>query len=64
MLVLLGRTDLIVHETNHGVHTPCAELARLPAELREKMRPIHYPDDFDRAASVIAPLEQGVRVSV
>lgn len=64
LIAWLGRADLVVHETNHGVHTPYAELARLPAELRAKMRLIHYPDDFDRAASVIAPLEQGVRVSV
>lgn len=64
LIAWLGRADLIVHETNHGVHTPYAELARLPAELRDKMRLIHYPDDFDRAASVIAPLEQGLRVSV
>ncbi|MBK8996177.1 MAG: ribonuclease Z [Myxococcales bacterium] len=64
LIAWLGCADLIVHETNHGVHTPYAELARLPPELRAKMRLIHYPDDFDRAASVIVPLEQGVRVSV
>lgn len=60
----LARADLVVHETNYGVHTPYAELARLPAALRAKLRLIHYPDDFDRAASVISPLEQGVRVQV
>lgn len=60
----LARADLVVHETNYGVHTPYAELARLPAALRAKMRLIHYPDDFERAASVISPLEQGVRVQV
>ena len=52
-------SDLVVHETNLGVHTPYEELAALPAELRAKMRLIHYPDAFDRDASVIEPLEQG-----
>ncbi len=64
LIAWLGRADLVIHETNHGAHTPYAALAGLPAELRAKMRLIHYPDDFDRGASVIAALEQGVRVVV
>ncbi len=60
----LGHSDLIVHETNLGIHTPYEELARLPAELRSRMRLTHFPDDFDGDASVIAVLEQGVRVVV
>ncbi len=55
----LAATDLFLHETNHGVHTPYEKLAALPAATRAKMRLIHYPDDFDLAASVIEPLEQG-----
>jgi ribonuclease BN (tRNA processing enzyme) len=55
----LGEADLVVHETNYGIHTPYEKLAALPAELRQKMRLIHYPDDFDLAASVIEPLTQG-----
>ena len=55
----LDAADLIVHETNYGVHTPYASLAALPAETRAKMRLIHYPDDFDLASSVIEPLEEG-----
>jgi ribonuclease BN (tRNA processing enzyme) len=59
----MSAADLIVHEAtvegHPGVHTPYKKLAALPAALREKMRLIHYPDDFDQAASVIEPLLQG-----
>jgi ribonuclease BN (tRNA processing enzyme) len=56
----LAPCDLIVHETTHSDnHTPYEALAALPAVLRGKMRLIHYPDDFDLAASVIEPIEQG-----
>lgn len=55
----LSTADLIVHETNVGIHTPYERLASLPADLRQKMRLTHYPDDFDTAESVIEPLEQG-----
>ena len=54
----LAEADLVVHETNHGVHTPYASLAALPANLRSRMRLIHYPDDFDASGSAIAVLEQ------
>ena len=55
----LSAGDLIVHETNLGVHTPYEKLAALPEALRARMRLIHYTDFFDRTASVIEPLEQG-----
>jgi len=55
----LAEADLIVHETGHGPHTPYEKLAELPARLRAKMRLIHYPDDFDAAASLIEPLVPG-----
>jgi ribonuclease BN (tRNA processing enzyme) len=55
----LAEADLVVHETNYGVHTPYEKLAALPPELRAKMKLIHYPDDFDLAASNIEPLQQG-----
>lgn len=55
----LAEADLVVHETNYGIHTPYQALAALPPELRAKMRLIHYPDDFDRDASTIEPLDQG-----
>lgn len=42
----LSAADLMIHETNFGVHTPYEKLAALPAQLRSKMRLIHYPDGF------------------
>ena len=59
LIAWLAESDLIVHETNLGVHTPYASLAALPAELRARMRLHHYPDNFDLAASAIEPLRQG-----
>ncbi|MBV9124774.1 MAG: ribonuclease Z [Planctomycetes bacterium] len=55
----LSQADLIVHETNLGIHTPYEKLASLPEALRAKMRLIHYPDEFDSQASIIEPLRQG-----
>lgn len=56
----LSPADLIVHETNHGpAHTPIAALEALPAELRDKMRLIHYPDELDLAARRIEPAREG-----
>jgi len=60
----LSEADLIIHETNFGVHTPYEKLASLPEELRGRMRLIHYPDSFDIEASNIACLRQGQRVDV
>jgi ribonuclease BN (tRNA processing enzyme) len=60
LLAWLGEADLIVHEANLGpLHTPYEKLAALPANLRAKMRLIHYPDNLDLDASVIEPLRQG-----
>jgi ribonuclease BN (tRNA processing enzyme) len=60
LIAFLEPADLIIHETNFGpAHTPYASLAALPAELRGKMRLIHYADAFDTDASVIAPLHEG-----
>jgi ribonuclease BN (tRNA processing enzyme) len=59
----LAAADLVVHEAttlvHTGVHTPYEKLAALPEALRARMRLIHYPDDFDLAASVIEPLREG-----
>lgn len=64
LLDFLAPADLIIHETGPGVHTPYEKLAALPPELRQKMRLIHYGDDFDKAASLIKPLEEGEIVTV
>jgi ribonuclease BN (tRNA processing enzyme) len=60
----LAEADLVIHETNYGVHTPYADLAGLPENLRSKMRLIHYPDDFDLDASAIEPLREGSLLEV
>lgn len=58
----LAETDLFVHETNFGVHTPYERLAALPTDVRARMRLIHYPDCFDAETSRIKPLRQGERI--
>lgn len=55
----LSEADLIIHETNTGPHTPYESLASLPADIRQKMRLIHYPDNFSTTESTIEPLTQG-----
>jgi ribonuclease BN (tRNA processing enzyme) len=55
----LAGADLFIYETNRGIHTPYESLAALPADVRAKMRLIHYPDDFDQGSSVIEPLQEG-----
>ena len=47
LIAWLAAADLVVHETNWGAHTPYAKLAALPAATRNKMRLIHWPDEFD-----------------
>lgn len=60
----LSGCDSIVHETGHGIHTPYAKLAALPAELRRKIRLTHYPDDLDLSSGALEPLVQGRRYGV
>jgi ribonuclease BN (tRNA processing enzyme) len=55
----LAPADRIIHETNLGIHTPYETLAALPANLRQKMLLIHYPDDFALDGRAIEPLRQG-----
>ncbi len=59
LIAWLGEADRVVHETNHGAHTPYAKLAALPEALRQRMWLTHYPDAFDLDGSVIEPLRQG-----
>jgi ribonuclease BN (tRNA processing enzyme) len=57
--------DLIIHETNYGpAHTPYESLSSLPADVRARMRLIHYPDTLDLSAPSIVPLRTGEIVSV
>ena len=55
----LDESDLVIHETNVGLHTPYEDLAALRSEIRAKLRLIHYPDDFKVSASAIEPLVPG-----
>lgn len=47
LIAWLAASDLFFHETNFGVHTPLADLVGLPAEVRARMRLIHYSDLLD-----------------
>lgn len=55
----MSEADLLIHETNYGVHTPLQSLAALPEALRRRMRLIHYPDQLDVEAAPIECLRQG-----
>jgi ribonuclease BN (tRNA processing enzyme) len=60
LIDFLSPADLIIHETNLGpAHTPYPSLAALPADLRARMRLIHYPDTFPVDSSVIHALREG-----
>ncbi len=60
----LSEADVVIHETNLGVHTPYEKLVALPQELRERMRLVHYPDDFDVENSVIECMTQTQAVRI
>lgn len=59
LLAWLGECDVIVHETNHGIHTPLEKLVALEEPLRSKIRLIHYPDSFEPESCPLEALEQG-----
>ncbi len=61
LVAWLAESDLIVHESNLGAHTPYEKLAALPLAIRERMRLIHYPDGFDGLWTEIPALTEGVR---
>ena len=60
----LGKSDLIVHETNKGDHTPFDKLLSIDEATQRKMKLIHYSDDFEIDQSPIDTLKQGVEYSV
>jgi len=62
LIAWLSASDLFFHETNLGVHTPLASLAALPAETRDRMHLIHYPDFHDVDTSPIACAREGQRI--
>jgi ribonuclease BN (tRNA processing enzyme) len=64
LLDWLARADLVLHETGAGIHTPYAALAALPAELRARLRLIHYPDGFEPHDGGVELLREGWRYEV
>jgi ribonuclease BN (tRNA processing enzyme) len=60
----MGEAELLIHETNFGVHTPLHLLAALPADLRARMRLIHYPDLLDPDSAPITCLHQGEALDI
>ena len=64
LIAWLAEAELVVHETNFGVHTPLAALLTLPAELRTRMRLIHYPDQLDPDTAPIECLREGQILSL
>lgn len=60
LVAWLAQADLVIHETNYGpAHTAYAELLTLDAATKQRMRLIHYPDDFDLVKSEIPCLAEG-----
>jgi ribonuclease BN (tRNA processing enzyme) len=57
LIAWLLESDLVLHETGLGVHTPYAALAALPEAVRAKMRLVHYPDALE--GSAIERLREG-----
>ena len=56
----LDQAQLIVHESNVGAsHTPIESLNGLPASIRDKIRLIHLPDDFQPARTTMPILREG-----
>ena len=65
LIAWLARADTVLHETNFGAHTPYKKLAALPADVRAKMRLIHWPDGFDAGHDgAIAVLHDGDVIDV
>ncbi len=60
LIQFLEPAHLIIHETNLGpAHTNYTSLTGLAADLRRRMRLIHYPDGFDSKTSVIPVIHEG-----
>ncbi|MBN2802056.1 MAG: MBL fold metallo-hydrolase [Deltaproteobacteria bacterium] len=55
----LDPCDMIIHETNDGSHTHYNRLRQLPDEIKNKMKLIHYPDNFHLRQGIIEPLIEG-----
>jgi len=58
----LAETDLVIHECNHGPHTPIESLLTLSDEIRRKMRLVHVSEGYDLSTTLIPVLEEGVPI--
>ena len=61
LIAWLAPSDLVLHETNYGTHTPLDRLLGVDAAVRARMRLIHYPDPHDVDGSPIACAREGDR---
>lgn len=64
LIAWLAESELFIHETNYGVHTPLASLLLLPDGIRARMRLIHYPDQLDPETSSIPCLREGTAFEI
>jgi ribonuclease BN (tRNA processing enzyme) len=55
----LSQADIIIHETNDGPHTRLDDLLALPAEIRDRIWLVHYPDSLDTDTAPMNCLRQG-----
>ncbi|MBI5514561.1 MAG: ribonuclease Z [Deltaproteobacteria bacterium] len=61
LVAWLAESELFLHETNLGVHTPLASLLTVDPAVRARMRLIHYPDTHAVEGSPIACAREGDR---
>lgn len=61
LIAWLSESDLFLHETNYGIHTPLERLVELPEATRERMRLIHYSDLLDVGGAPITCAREGDR---
>ena len=61
LVEFLAQADLVIHETGPrpGAHPLRGSAPVTGPELRQRLRLIHYPDEFDPAMSVIPCLHEG-----
>lgn len=59
LIAWLAPAQLIIHETNQGIHTHLDQLLGLPPELRAKLRLVHFPDSLNQAGCPIPCLREG-----
>lgn len=59
LIAWLAESELFVHETNYGVHTPIEALVGLPLAVRNKMKVIHYPDTLEVESAGVDCAKEG-----